>query len=266
MKDNCSGLKQNKTHLCYCNSDKCLLNRGLCFRSDVCENGLHKQRCCRPCMVNIANGRLNGGALNKNMDTKNKLIEKTKETEGAKPNTSESKKKLEDYKNNIIAKKPWVTPIKIVSMDKPEESSTKKKQTKRVNSSVKEKGNKLKLDSSVKTKTDKSSKSGTNKVKKETRKENEENPKNNEVDNENIYVSYSLKGYLRIKSKNKVEICDKYYTRSREICDVSNCVCTNDESDITVEETSCNCWEDCGILEDEYLEEQDEYNSCRCLG
>ncbi|EAN32054.1 hypothetical protein TpMuguga_04g00701 [Theileria parva strain Muguga] len=216
-------------------------------------------------MFKIANGRVNEAEVNKKTDVKNKSEPKPKETKGAKQSTGESKKKLEQDKNNIILKKPWNSSIKIDNMDKQEETSIKKKTAKKGNSSTKEKESKLNRVNSIKIKSDKGQNNSTNKGKTATTKENGGNSRNFEDENEDIYVSYSLKGYLKIKSNNKVEICDRYYTRCSEKCDGSKYVCIMDESDECEEETWCNCCEDCGRVDDDYYIEQNEYNCCSCL-
>nr|PVC50366.1 hypothetical protein MACL_00002327 [Theileria orientalis] len=253
--------KSEKIKRCKCNSSKCNINKGV-YITEKQENSQedkrkqHKYRCCRLCSLKYMreSETKNTGEIKESEckeESYKKMETKSKDKKKSKSKLSEQKGSIvQDLsKKGIISKNLWNYSTRITKpvTYKTEELPIKKQNAKRIQSTTKlptARCTTIKKENLTKPKAETVEKKALTKVRSKTKEEIKEASKNTEkCTPEPIYISYSLKGFIKLKSRRDIVVCDKYYDECIDTSDEMCCECSCCENKGIKYENECGCCE-----------------------
>ncbi|UKJ89895.1 hypothetical protein MACJ_003149 [Theileria orientalis] len=181
---------------------------------------------------------------------KNKMETKSKDSKKSKITSSEKKGSIvQDLKNSgVISKDLWNYSTKITKVDtnKTEEPTITKQKYKNITSKLNlptKSCTSIKKESVTKKKVEPQEKKISTKEKSKNKEQIKESPiKNDKKIKEPIYISYSLNGFIKLKSTRDIVICDKYYQESIETTDDFCCECQCCRNEEIQDENQCGCF------------------------
>ncbi|UKK02887.2 hypothetical protein MACK_002985 [Theileria orientalis] len=268
---------ENFLKRCKCNSSKCYINKGL-FITEIIEDNqgerkkLHKFRCCKLCNLKYMREceRKNTVEIKESSvksESKTKMETKSKDSKKSKSTSSEKKGSIvQDLKKNgIISKDLWNYSTKVTKADtnKTQYLPIKKQTEKKISTTLKIPSTRcttIKKESVSKEKGEPVAKKVSTKEKSKSKEVKEVSAKKKDKKlKEPIYISYSLNGFIKIKSTKDIVVFDKYYQESGETRDNLCCECPCCETEQIQDDNQC--YMDLNKLEElslEYLSTQIE--------